>query len=95
MSLKRQWYVMDYFKFFFCLCIIGIHAELFKGYGELHYWIEKGIFRVGVPFFIVASGFLLGKKIFPGGVMIRKEDVKMTLIAFSKRLLIMLINSLC
>lgn len=49
-----QW--VEVSKFFFCICIIAMHSNLpFKGI----YWIEKLLFRLGVPFFFAASGFFL------------------------------------
>lgn len=47
---------VDVFKFFFCICIIAMHSNIpFPG----NYWTEKLVFRLGVPFFFVASGYFL------------------------------------
>ena len=63
MGTKRQFYVIDILKLFFCVCIILLHSELWKLVpGELNYWVKHGIFRLGVPFFFITSGFMFGKK---------------------------------
>ena len=54
--------VLDRMKFFFAVCVIGIHTKLFVEYPNLYYWLNKSVFRVAVPFFLCASGFLIGKK---------------------------------
>lgn len=55
---------IDFLKFFFCLCIIAIHSDAFAGVGPTaNFYITQSIFRLAVPFFFVASGFFLGKKI--------------------------------
>lgn len=59
--------VMDIMKFIFCFFIVGIHTEIFSENFQLHYWIEKGLFRLAVPYFILCSGFLLAMKIDTGG----------------------------
>lgn len=58
-NLKPQYQMVDILKFFFCVCIIAMHTSLFTP--PIRFWIEKIVFRLGVPFFFVASGFFLAK----------------------------------
>lgn len=56
---------LDGFKLFFALCVIAIHTDALAGRkSPITFWINQGIFRLAVPFFFVASGFLLGRKIY-------------------------------
>ena len=62
---QRQTYRgVDLAKFFFAVCIVALHAEaagVLPGlWSEI---IEKGIFRLAVPYFFVASGFFLYQKV--------------------------------
>ena len=57
-SSVRTYQWVDVFKLFFCICIIAMHSNiLFPG----SYWTERLLFRLGVPFFFVASGYFLSK----------------------------------
>lgn len=60
---KECFPIMDIIKFIFCFFIVGIHTELFAENVEIHYWIEKSLFRLAVPYFVLCSGFLLAMKI--------------------------------
>ena len=53
---------VDIAKFFFCLCIICLHTGIASILPFSGMYIEKIIFRNAVPYFFVASGFFLGKK---------------------------------
>ena len=56
--ITRTYQWIDVFKFIFCICIIVMHTNApLPG----RYWIEKLVFRLGVPFFFAASGFFLSK----------------------------------
>lgn len=60
---KRLFSSIDIAKFFFCLCVIALHAKAFVWLPEGYYVLDKAVFRLAVPFFFVASGFFLGKKV--------------------------------
>lgn len=71
---------IDVCKFFFCLCVIGIHTgidSVFSG-GWL---INRFVFRQAVPFFFTCSGFFVGKKIFEGS-----KDIYLIVIKYCKRM---------
>lgn len=64
--MKKQLYLIDIFKFFFCLCVIAIHTSLLKNCpDEILFWTNQCILRLAVPFFFIVSGFMLGSKIVP------------------------------
>lgn len=50
--------VVDYFKFFFALCIVAIHTPLWGGA------VYPLLLRLAVPYFFVASGFFVGLKVY-------------------------------
>ncbi|MDD7771972.1 MAG: acyltransferase [Firmicutes bacterium] len=63
--MKHTYKGIDCAKLFFCLCIIAVHTGLTKNIlpTTLTYMLEKGVFRMAVPYFFVVSGFFLGKKL--------------------------------
>ena len=81
-------YRMDYLIFFFALCILGIHSKIFTDNPVYYYWIDKAIFRIAVPFFMCASGYLLGSK-----WLLHKgyDEQRSILVGYSKRLLKLLL----
>lgn len=59
---------LDAFKLFFAACVVAIHTYALDRVPELAaFWITQGIFRLAVPFFFVASGFMLGRKLYGEG----------------------------
>lgn len=52
-----QYNIVDYCKFLFALCIVGIHANILSD--TIVYPL---LFRIAVPYFFVASGFFVGNK---------------------------------
>lgn len=61
---KRSYRGVDLAKIFFAFCIIALHADAVRFLPGV--WveiIEKGIFRLAVPYFFVASGFFLYQKV--------------------------------
>lgn len=78
---------IDFLKFFFCLCVIAIHSNAFVDIGTMvGFYITQSIFRLAVPFFFVASGFFLGKKI-----LHKPNDVDLIYKRYIKRMLIPLL----
>lgn len=60
---KFNFPVIDILKLFFSLCVVCIHAWLYtKLPAPFDYYVEKGLLRLAVPFFFVASGFFLAAK---------------------------------
>lgn len=58
--MKKQMYLIDIFKFFFCLCVIAIHTSLLKNCSdEVFFWTNQCVLRLAVPFFFIVSGFML------------------------------------
>lgn len=54
---------IDAAKLFFALCIVALHADVAACLpGNAGWLLEKAVFRLAVPYFFVASGFLLGLK---------------------------------
>jgi len=51
--------IVDYVKFIFAICVVGIHASIWDGG-----YIYPLLFRLAVPYFFIASGFFIGKKLF-------------------------------
>lgn len=81
---KEQYWAIDIFKFFFSVCVVAIHVHAFEGMPQVHYWVTRAVFRLGVPFFMVTSSFLLEKK------LVEKDDEaerKSVLWKFTKRIL--------
>lgn len=79
---------MDLLKFFFSICIVAIHTNLFCEYPDFHYWFEKAILRLAVPFFMCASGYLFAIKCWNGNQFIIEKSI---LNQYSRRLLILLL----
>ena len=78
---------IDALKFFFCLCVVAIHCDSLAGVNpNLKYFVTQGVFRLAVPFFFVASGYFLGRKIHNG-----VEDIDRVYKRYVKRLLVPLV----
>ena len=65
-------YMIDILKLFFAVCIVGLHTGLFLKY-KYGFYLHSVIFRLGVPFFFITSGYFLGKGINSNN---RKEIIK-------------------
>ena len=62
--MKENYAYIDYLKLFFCICVIGIHAQIFYNFDNtFNYVLFHSVFRSAVPFFFVASTFFLGLKL--------------------------------
>ena len=75
---------VDFFKFFFAVCIVALHAKALHFLPETtDYMITRLVFRLAVPYFFIASGFFLGKKLFA----LKKEEYADVIRAYCLRLL--------
>ena len=83
---KCQYYMIDILKYIFSIGIVMLHTGFLKDIDSYGYWIEKGLVRIGVPFFFMASGFMLERKVNWGGV-----ERKQIFLNWSKRLFLRLI----
>lgn len=62
--MKENYAYIDYLKLFFCICVIGIHAQIFYNFDNtFDYVLFHSVFRSAVPFFFVASTFFLALKL--------------------------------
>ncbi len=78
---------IDFLKFFFCLCVVIIHCESLAGINSnVEFFITQGLLRLAVPFFFVASGYFLGKK-----VKETPEKIDSIFIKYIRRLLVPLV----
>lgn len=59
---------IDILKFIFSLCILCIHAGVLRG-TDVYAWVDPLLYRLGVPFFFVASGFFFGRNIYNGNLL--------------------------
>ena len=64
METKQRNHTIDVLKLIFSICIIGIHLNLFKDSSTPAYWIiTQSLFRVGVPFYFITSGYYFASKL--------------------------------
>lgn len=57
-NMKKQYSTIDITRFFFAICIVALHSYAFENLPKpIFFCIHKGIFRLAVPYFFVASGF--------------------------------------
>ena len=75
---KKDYQLVDILKFVFCLLIIGIHTGVTPDFAY-----GMALFRLGVPFFFVTSGFFLGKKV----LTVNEKDTFKTIKRYCLRLL--------
>lgn len=60
---RREYALIDAARFFCALLVVAIHTRPLSTYTELgNFLLDKGICRVAVPFFFVASGYFWAKK---------------------------------
>lgn len=64
---KKNYALIDFARIFFALGIIGIHTDFLLQY-EWGYYVHTNIFRLGVPFFFLTSGYFLSKKKAKGAI---------------------------
>lgn len=83
MTSSRNANTVDLIKFLLAFAIVGIHTDVLNVFPDKTEWcIMHLIFRLGVPFFYVVSGFFLASKI-KG-----KEEDKVVLHSYRMKLLI-------
>lgn len=81
--MKKTYSLIDILKIFFAICVVALHSAVCRSTDIIEYLISKGVFRLAVPFFFVASGFLLGIKLFKasskedGVAIIKKQIVRL------------------
>ena len=81
---KSNYILIDILKFICAIFVVGIHAEIMNDKNDTMQWyILHMIFRIAVPFFFIASGFLYGKK-----VLNNKNNLKEITLKQIKRLII-------
>lgn len=68
--MKNRNETIDLLKFIFSICIIMIHAQLFKSQQILYSTITMGLARIAVPFFFITSGYYFYQKVY------LKQDVR-------------------
>ena len=57
---KRPVSSIDIAKFFFSICIVVLHSDVYRGLpGMFPSLVEKLILRLAVPFFFIVSGYFL------------------------------------
>lgn len=61
MKTQKNYYILDIFKFLFACLIVLMHINFNNS--RVVFFITQYISRIGVPFFMVCSGFLLANKI--------------------------------
>ncbi len=63
-NMKKEVNSIDLFKLFFAIGIVGIHSGVIRVIpSPVDYYVMKLWFRVGVPYFFIASGYFFGKKL--------------------------------
>lgn len=59
---------VDFFKLLFSLCVVALHTEnAFMLSENANYYVTSLLFRLAVPYFFIASGYFLGKKLNKSG----------------------------
>lgn len=63
-SMKQRNTTIDGLKLIFSICIIGIHLDLFRDFSFFLYRpLTEGLFRIGVPFYFITSGYFFADKL--------------------------------
>lgn len=76
---------IDLFKLVFAICIMGIHTHALNLFPEaVQYYGLQMVFRLGVPYFFVTSGYFFGKKLVKETT---QADRIHTALVFSKKMI--------
>lgn len=87
METKNDQYdFVDITKFFFMLCVVGIHTNIYELSYSYGWYILTCLFRLAVPFFFVASGFFFMAKLEKSG-----GGLEQTVKSYIKRILVPLL----
>lgn len=61
---KDNYVLIDILKFICAIFVVGIHSHIMSDVdNDVQWYIMHMFFRIAVPFFFIASGFLFGKKV--------------------------------
>ena len=93
MSAKNRQPAIDVFKLIASILVVVIHTQPFLEINEtLNFIIVQYISRVAVPFFIISTGFFVGKKIFfENGSIVNIKDARAAVLRSALKILKMYI----
>ena len=93
MNLKNRQPAIDIFKMIASILVVAIHTQPFLQINEtLDFIIVQYISRVAVPFFIISTGFFIGKKIcFEDGDITNVKDTRVSVLRSALKILKMYI----
>lgn len=81
--IRKSYSQIDLWKFIFGIAVIMIHTSPYKDCSDTFVWYFSALFtRLAVPFFMITSGFFLGRKIRKKGIGVIKEYGKALLPKF-------------
>lgn len=61
---QKQYPIIDFMKFVMACCVVVIHTSPLQDVSvDLNFWTQNCFVRIAVPFFFVASGFFLFRKL--------------------------------
>lgn len=64
LSEKKEYIAIDFMKLICAFLVMMIHIQIFETpYEILHFWLTNVLCRLAVPFFFVAAGFFVAKKL--------------------------------
>ena len=63
--MRKEYTTVDLLKFFFSICIVGLHTSLLHSDESFPAWLACSlVFRTAVPYFFIISGYFLAGKIY-------------------------------
>lgn len=83
---KKGNQTIDFLKLFFAFCIVGIHTDIVKVIDntDIQWYVMQLVFRLGVPFFFIVSGYFLGGKLWNCN---DRESQRQCVLRYSRRLI--------
>ena len=82
--MKKEYQLVDVCKLLFAFCIVALHTGVCVDVTNFFQWqVTHLVFRLGVPYFFMASGFFLSRKILS---LKTKEEKKNAVIKYTKHL---------